>query len=69
MDNLQKIEGYSSLRKDAQTSAVVNTDREALLMARKRRDQVLAEKQQITTLEDKVAELEKLVRQLLEGKQ
>lgn len=64
--DLLKVEGHNSLRKDAQTGAVVNTDRESLIAARRRRDAILAEREKVKTLEDKVAKLESLIQQLIE---
>lgn len=57
------------MRKDAQTGAVVNTDRESLMAARRRRDAILAEREKVKTLEDKVAKLESLLNKIIESSQ
>lgn len=67
--NLIKVEGHNSLRKDAQTGAVVNTDRESLMAARRRRDAILAEREKVKSLEDKVAQLESLLNKIIESSQ
>lgn len=64
MDLIQ-VEGNPALRKDAQTGAVINNDREALLAARRLKDQRLAEINKVNELEDKVAKMELLLKQLL----
>lgn len=65
MITLQKVEGYSGLRRDAQSGAIINTDKSALMLARQRKQAILAEKQKVTNLENEVAELKALVQQLL----
>lgn len=68
MTDLLRVEGLPALRKDARSGAVINTDREALLEARRIRDQKLKEREHITKLEEKVDRLEALLNKLLEGK-
>lgn len=64
MGNLVKVEGHGSLRKDAQTSAVVNIDKEALIAAKKRKKAILDEKDRIVNLEARIQKLEKIIAQL-----
>ncbi|AND75045.1 hypothetical protein pf16_122 [Pseudomonas phage pf16] len=63
--DLLLVEGNPGLRKDAQTGAVINNDREALLAARRLKEQRLAEINKVNELEDKVAKMELLLKQLL----
>lgn len=65
---LLQIEGNPSLSKDAQTGGVINTDREALMAARRLKDERLAEINKVKNLESKVDELTELVKRLLEEK-
>lgn len=66
MNDLLYVEGIPGLRKDAQSGGVLNTDREALLMARQLQERKLNEKAHLDNLEKKVERLEGLLNQLLE---
>lgn len=65
---LIQVEGHKGLRREERTRAIVNTDREALLAARRRKEQVLKEKERVNNLEAKIERLEKLIESLLEEK-
>lgn len=62
---LVKVEGAPGLRRDTQSGAIINTDRDALLAARSVKARKLAEQETIKTLEDKVERLEALLNKLL----
>lgn len=66
MSNLLHVEGIPGLRKDAQSGGVLNTDRDALLMARQLQERKLNEKAHLDNLEKKVERLEGLLNQFLE---
>lgn len=66
--DLLHVEGMPALRKDAQSGAVINTDREALLAARRLKEARLAEQDKVKNLEEKVDRLTALLEQLLEDK-
>lgn len=63
---LHKVEGHASIQKDVNTGAVLNTDREALLAARRRREAILAERNKVKSLEEKIDILERALNELLE---
>jgi len=63
---LYKVEGHAGIQKDVNTGAVLNTDREALLAARRRREAIIAERSKVKSLEEKVETLERLLNELLE---
>lgn len=65
---LAKVDGHSSLSRDLRTQGIVNTDRAAMLAARKRKEQALREQGRVSELEEKIARLESLVERLLEDK-
>lgn len=67
MQNLIKVHGHKGLSRDAETGGIVNTDRDALLSARRRRKEVLEEKNRISKLEGEVERLTALVEKLLEN--
>lgn len=60
-----KVKGHNGMAKDLQTGAVVNTDRAALLAARKRKKEILEEKNKIKTMEDRIEFLESKLNQIL----
>lgn len=64
--SLLHVEGLPGLRKDARSGGILNTDREALLEARRLKERKLNEQQHITNLENKVEMLEAMLNKLLE---
>lgn len=62
---LIKVEGMPGLCREAQSGGVINTDREALLAARRLKEQKLAEREKLENLEAKVERLEALLNKLL----
>jgi hypothetical protein len=62
------VKGHPRLAKEVSSGGVVNTDREALVLARKRKAAVMADKQRIDNLEDKLNKIEQLLMKLVEDK-
>jgi len=67
-----KVEGYQNLYRDPKTGAIVNTDRRAYLEYVRKRNLRLKEKEEkknleeeVVSLQNEVAELKKLVHDLL----
>lgn len=67
-----KVEGYQNLYRDPSTGAIVNTDRRAYLEYVRKRNLRLKEErekksleEEVTSLQNEVAELKKLVHDLL----
>ena len=60
------VEGHTNLVRDAATGAIINIDKSKATKARKAREQVLREKQEIQELKQDVAEIKSLLKQLLE---
>ena len=67
-----KVEGYQNLYRDPSTGAIVNTDRRAYLEYVRKRNLRLKEKEEkknleeeVVSLQNEVAELKKLVHDLL----
>lgn len=59
------VEGYAGLQRDLSTSAIVSTDREALLAARARKAAILADKNRIIELETRLTTLEELITKMI----
>jgi hypothetical protein len=64
--NYIPVEGNPGLVRDATTGAIINIDKSKAAKARKAREQVLKEKQEIQELKSDVAEIKSLLKQLLE---
>ena len=60
------VEGHTNLVRDAATGAIINIDKSKATKARKAREQVLREKEEIQELKQDVAEIKSLLKQLLE---
>lgn len=52
-----KVEGYSDLYRDSSSQAIYSTDRDALLAAKRRKKEILAEKQRLDKLEEDVHDI------------
>ena len=63
--NHANVQGYTGLQRDLNTSAIVSTDREALLAARARKAQILADKNRIIELETRLTTLEELITKMI----
>lgn len=60
------VQGHAGLQRDLTTSAIMSTDREAFLAAKARKAQVLADKNRIIELEDRLSSLEALITKMIE---
>jgi hypothetical protein len=63
---LIRVDGEKTLYRDSQSTAIVNTDRNAYQDYLDTRNQKLQEKNEIETLKHDVADLKDMMRQLLE---
>ena len=64
--NYIPVEGHTNLVRDAATGAIINIDKSKAAKARKAREAVLREKEEIAELKNDVAEIKSLLKQLLE---
>ena len=60
------VEGHTNLVRDAATGAIINIDKSKASKARKAREAVLREKEELAELKNDVAEIKSLLKQLLE---
>lgn len=67
--DLVKVEGYQGLSRDLTTGAIVNTNRQALLAARRRKQEFLEKDQRLKELEAKVERLTEALEKILEEKE
>jgi|TARA_B110000908_G_scaffold171679_1_gene235283 hypothetical protein len=73
--NLVKVKGMSGWYKNIETGTVINTNEDDILLARKRKEFALQEREtknnmkiEISSLKDEMAELKALIQTLVEGK-
>lgn len=66
MSDFVKVEGHSSLVRDAESTAIVNTDIEAYFLAKKRKEMFLSQRKEINTLKEDVSEIKNILHKLLE---
>lgn len=66
MSDFVKVEGHSSLVRDAESTAIVNTDIEAYFLAKKRKEMFLSQRKEINTLKEDVNEIKNILHKLLE---
>lgn len=64
--NYIPVEGHTNLVRDAATGAIINIDKSKAARAKKAREEILREKQEIQELKTDVAEIKSLLKQLLE---
>jgi hypothetical protein len=76
MDKYQKVEGHSSLIRDKQTGAILNTNRSEIARARKRKEAKKRETEklnslsnEVTTLKSEISEIKELLFRLVENKE
>lgn len=76
MDKYQKVEGHSSLIRDNQTGAILNTNRSEIARARKRKEAKKRETEklnslsnEVTTLKSEISEIKELLFRLVENKE
>ena len=73
--NLVKVKGMSGWYKNMETGTVINTNEDDILLARKRKEFSIQEREtkdnmktEISSLKDEMAELKALIQTLVEGK-
>jgi len=73
--NLVKVKGMSGWYKNIETGTVINTNEDDILLARKRKEFSIQEREtkdnmktEISSLKDEMAELKALIQTLVEGK-
>jgi hypothetical protein len=64
--NYIPVEGNPGLVRDSATGAIINIDKSKANKARKAREAILKEKEEIQELKSDVAEIKSLLKQLLE---
>ena len=65
-ENYIPVEGNPSLVRDTATGAIINIDKSKASKARRARESILREKEEIKELKNDVAEIKSLLKQLLE---
>ena len=61
-----KVEGYSGLARDEESSAIVNTDLNAYQLAKKRKERMQTQSNEINNLKEEVSEIKKLLQNIVE---
>lgn len=64
--NYIPVEGNPGLVRDSATGAIINIDKSKAAKAKKARESILKEKEEIQELKNDVAEIKSLLKQLLE---
>jgi len=64
--NYIPVEDHPTLFRDRNTGAIINIDKNKAIKARKKREEILAEKQEVESLKAEVAEIKDMLKQLLE---
>lgn len=65
-ENYIPVEGNPGLVRDTATGAIINIDKSKASKARRARESILQEKEEIKELKNDVAEIKSLLKQLLE---
>lgn len=65
-ENYIPVEGNPGLVRDTATGAIINIDKSKASKARRARESILREKEEIKELKNDVAEIKSLLKQLLE---
>ena len=61
-----RVEGYSSLARDEESSAIVNTDVNAYQLAKKRKERMQTQSNEINNLKEEVNEIKNLLQNIVE---
>jgi|TARA_B110001454_G_C12406333_1_gene303169 hypothetical protein len=61
-----RVEGYSSLARDDESSAIVNTDMNAYQLAKRRKLKMQTQTNEINNLKEEVGEIKNLLHTILE---
>lgn len=60
-----KVKGHPDLYRDSTSNGIINSDREALLIAKRRKQEILQEKQRIDNIEIEVKEIKDTLKEIL----
>ncbi len=60
-----KVKGHPDLYRDSTSKGIINSDREALLIAKRRKQEILQEKQRIDNIEMEVKEIKDTLKEIL----
>lgn len=60
-----KVKGHPDLYRDSTSNGIINSDREALLIAKRRKQEILQEKQRIDNIEMEVKEIKDTLKEIL----
>jgi len=63
-----KVKNYSNLEKNEVTGVIINTDRDSYEAYLQQRDNILADKERISSLEAELFDIKTLLKALLESK-
>ena len=61
-----RVEGYSSLARDEESSAIVNTDLNAYQLAKQRKERMQTQINEINNLKEEVSEIKHLLQNIVE---
>ena len=61
-----RVEGFSGLARDEESSAIVNTDLNAYQLAKKRKERMQTQSNEINNLKEEVSEIKKLLQNIVE---
>jgi len=61
-----RVEGYSSLARDEESSAIVNTDMVGYKLRKKRREKLHSQENEINNLKEEVSEMKSLLQNIVE---
>jgi len=60
-----KVKGHPDLYRDSTSNSIINSDREALLIAKRRKQEILQEKRRIDNIEMEVKEIKDTLKEIL----
>lgn len=60
-----KVKGHPDLYRDTTSNGIYNSDRESLLVAKRRKMEILNEKQRIDNIENEVKEIKDTMKEIL----
>jgi len=63
---LVRVQDYSDLRRDSESGAIINTNREGASAARKAKEAALKKNNRLEQVESELAEIKEMLKQLLE---
>lgn len=60
-----KVKGHPDLYRDSTSNGIYNSDRDSLLIAKRRKKEILDEKQRIDNIENEVKEIKDTMKEIL----